>query len=198
MNPSEIENYVAFPLVSLYDIQGCKIWARRYELKCGGNWERMETWGTIGSDVASYRGNLVGTWWEHRKSKKQKKLKPHPQTKKLGPPQCILSPPQSSLSLLVLLGKEGNESLQLTLPVRTHHGVLVSAGSLWQCPSHLMNFATPSLPWNWDPLSALFIYIVHWLSLQTRLLLKIKLTPTMIALSMHGACVETLARSRTS
>jgi len=64
-----------------------KIWAKRYELKCGGNWEHMETWGTIGSDIRSYQGNLVGT----PKSKTQNKLKTPSPNKKLGPPQCKLS-----------------------------------------------------------------------------------------------------------
>ncbi len=58
-----------------------KIWAKRYELKCGGNWEHMETWGTIGSDIGSCQGNLVETWWEHQNPKHKKNSKPHPQTK---------------------------------------------------------------------------------------------------------------------
>ncbi len=99
---------------------------------------------------------------------------------------------------MVSYGMEPNRKLFSDHSPSIHHGVLVGASSLWQCPSHLMNFATPSPPWNWDALPALFIHIVHWLSLEARLLLKIKLTPTMIALSLHGACVEALARSRTS
>jgi hypothetical protein len=95
-----------------------KIWAKKYDLKCAGNWEQMETWVTIGSDVGSYQGNLVGTWWQDWNPKNKKNSNLIHKQKKLSPPQCILSPPQSSLSLLVLLGKEGNESLELMVPVR--------------------------------------------------------------------------------
>jgi hypothetical protein len=87
----------------------------------GNTWKLEEQLGVM-------LGAIGGTLWEHgvniKIQKTNKTQTPHPQTKKLAPPQCILSPPQSSLSLIVLLGEEGHESLELMLPVRTHQGLV--------------------------------------------------------------------------
>jgi hypothetical protein len=82
----------------------------------GNTWKLKEQLGVTSRAMG-------GTLWEHGGNteiqKNKENSKPHPQTKKLGHPQCILSPPQSSLRLLLLLGEEGNELLELMLPIRT-------------------------------------------------------------------------------